>query len=131
MFSQGNFVTLLYHWFYCVCRYLGSFLSVDWPSFLAWVYDRRLEYEYPLSIDDGFQVIAPPENIEVISRIMIYVSLRSIQDQRWSPGEDDIESPAYWRIVNMFTKDTEPKLRRMLTLENCFLVANVVLEHCL
>ena len=53
------------------------------------------------------------------------------KDLRWSPGEDDIESPAYWRIVMMFTKDTEPSLRKKLSLENCFLVVNVVLEHCL
>ena len=55
----------------------------------------------------------------------------SIQDQHWSPGEDDIESPAYWRIVSMYTKDTEPELRRKLSLENCFLVVNIVLDHCL
>ena len=54
-----------------------------------------------------------------------------MQDQRWSPGEDDIESPAYWRIVSMYTKDTEPELRRKLSLENCFLVVNIVLDHCL
>ena len=30
----------------------------------------------------------------------------------------------------MYTELTEPELRRKLTLDNCFLVSNIVLDHC-
>ena len=30
----------------------------------------------------------------------------------------------------MFTKETEPHLRNILTLDNCFLIGNAVLDHC-
>ena len=47
-------------------RYLGAFLEVDWPTFLDWVYDRRLDYDYPFHSEHDPIVIAPPEVGEVL-----------------------------------------------------------------
>ena len=41
--------------------YLGAFMGVDWTAFLRWIYDKRIEYEYPFNSQDmPYKIASPP-----------------------------------------------------------------------